>query len=194
MDNAKIAVFASGNGTNAVNLIKYFKKSNAIDVAFVFCNVQQAPVIDLAKKEGVNVIVQDNQFASQAENLIDMCRSHQVDYIVLAGYLRLIPEEFIDQYQGKIINLHPSILPDFGGKGMYGNFVHQAVIENKVSYSGITIHFVDKEFDKGSIIAQFRCHVHEGDDVDALRQKISVLEQVYFPIVIEKTIQHASIF
>jgi len=188
MQKQRFAIFASGTGSNAVNLIHYFKNHSEIEVVFVMSNKEDAKVLQSAKNLDVATFFLPNQQVANAEPLLDLCKEHQVDWIILAGYLRLIPSKLITFYQDKMINLHPALLPNYGGKGMYGSNVHKAVIANNENESGITIHFVNQEFDKGRIIAQFRCEIKEGDGVIELEQKIRYLEQSYLPIVVEKTI------
>jgi len=188
MNKTRIAVFASGTGSNAINLIGYFDNHPSIEIGFVLSNKGDAAVLNSAKNLGITVIHHTNEEVSNGDFLVDLCQSHQIDWIMLAGYLRLIPGKLIEQFENKIINLHPSLLPKYGGKGMHGGHVHEAVIENKETETGITIHFVNEEFDKGRIIAQFRCSVNSNDTKATLAQKIHVLEQSYLPVVVEKTI------
>lgn len=190
MKKTRIAIFASGTGSNAINIINYFKDSESTEVGFVLSNNKNAPIIDSAKKLGEKVFIHSNIEVSNGSFLTQLCKDNDIEYIILAGYLRLIPSELIEAYNNKIINLHPSLLPNYGGKGMYGANVHKAVLENKETISGITIHIVNEEFDKGRIIAQFTCTIDANDDVFALSKKISYLEQAYLPTVIDKTINH----
>jgi phosphoribosylglycinamide formyltransferase-1 len=188
MQKQRIAIFASGTGSNAVNLIHFFKGHPSIDVAFVLSNNEDAPVLSSAKKLDVPVLYYPNDVVAKGHFLVSICEEQQVDWIVLAGYLRLVPGSLIDNYADKIINLHPALLPNYGGKGMYGRNVHKAVIANQESESGITIHFVNREFDKGRIIAQFHCALDQTDTIESLESKIRYLEQSYLPIVIQNTI------
>ena len=188
MSKKRIAIFASGTGSNAVNLIHFFSSNTKIEVAFVLSNKREAKVLDSAKNLGVETIYMDNDQVAMGDVLISLCEEYEIDWVVLAGYLRLIPVSFIEHFENRIINLHPSLLPNYGGKGMFGRNVHNAVLENKEKESGITIHFVNKEFDKGRIIAQFHCEILDTDTVTELEQKIHYLEQSYLPGVIEKTI------
>ena len=188
MNKTRIAIFASGTGSNAINLIRYFKNHPTIEIGFVLSNKSDAPVLNSAKELGVEVMCYNNEELAKGDFLVQLCKSHQIDWIMLAGYLRLIPTELIHFFENKIINLHPSLLPSYGGKGMHGSHVHEAVIANKELESGITIHYVNEEFDKGRIIAQFRCAINSNDTTSTLAQKIHVLEQSYLPIVVEKTI------
>ena len=188
MNKTRIGIFASGTGSNAINLIKYFNNHSSIEIGFVLSNKSDAPVLNSAKALGIEVIYSPNEEVAKGDSLIELCQTHKIDWIVLAGYLRLIPTQLIQAYENKIVNLHPSLLPKYGGKGMHGANVHNAVIAAKENESGITIHYVNEEFDKGRIIAQFRCSINDKDTVETLSQKIHILEQSYLPVVIEKTI------
>ena len=183
-----MAIFASGTGSNAINLIGHFAGHEAIEIGFVLSNKKDAPVLESANELGIETLYFSNSEVSQGEFLIELCEKHQIDYIVLAGYLRLIPGDFIEAFSEGIINLHPSLLPNYGGKGMYGRNVHNAVLENNEKESGITVHFVNQKFDEGRIIAQFRCPISSTDTVQDLEGKIRSLEQNYLPFVVEKTI------
>ena len=184
----RIAIFASGTGSNAINLIGHFAGHEAIEIGFVLSNKKDALVLESANELGVETLYFSNSEVSQGEFLIELCEKHRIDYVVLAGYLRLIPGDFIEAFSEGIINLHPSLLPNYGGKGMYGRNVHNAVLENKEKESGITVHFVNQKFDEGRIIAQFRCPISSTDTVQELEGKIRSLEQNYLPIVVEKTL------
>ena len=188
MGKKRLAIFASGNGSNAINLIKHFDEHPIIETAFVLTNNAKAGIIDKAERAGVKIIVLTNTDVSSSTVLDSICKEENVSWIVLAGYLRLVPSNFIDRFENKIINLHPALLPKFGGKGMFGQNVHRAVVESGERESGITIHFVNKEFDKGQIIAQFRCYVSQDDTAEDIDKKIRVLEQSYLPVVVENTI------
>jgi phosphoribosylglycinamide formyltransferase-1 len=188
MQKKRIAIFASGTGSNAVNLIQFFEGNDQIDVAFVLSNKADAKVLSTARDLGVTSLHFDNQQVADGSFLVSLCQEHQVDWVILAGYLRLIPSELIAAFDRKMINLHPSLLPNYGGKGMHGSNVHKAVIANKEAASGITIHFVNEEFDKGEIIAQFHCRLTEVDTVSTLESKIRFLEQTYLPTVVRGTI------
>lgn len=184
MSKVQLAIFASGSGSNAVNIINHFKNDERVDVSFIYTNKSDAPIIEKAKALGQNVVVGNNVKSDDGKFLVDLCR--MADFIVLAGFLRKIPKELIEKYAEKIINVHPSLLPKYGGKGMYGANVHKAVKENKEEMSGITIHYVNEEFDKGRIIAQFSTALNQGDTIEEIQQKVQKLEQDYFPIVLEK--------
>lgn len=188
MIKKKVAIFASGTGSNAVNLIKYFSNVDSIEIAFVLSNNSNAPIIGSANELGVKTITLTNAQAADAEVLIANCKEHDVDWIVLAGYLRLIPVPFIQAFENKIINLHPSLLPKYGGKGMYGRNVHLAVLENNETETGITIHYVNEKFDEGKIIAQFHCAIDPNDTIQDVEGKIRRLEHGYLPFVVHQTI------
>ena len=188
MKKKRLAIFASGTGSNAINLIRHFSGHDAIEVGFVLSNKENAPVLASANELRMETLFFSNSEVSNGSFLIKLCEKHQIDYIVLAGYLRLIPSDFIEAFSEKIINIHPSLLPKYGGKGMYGSNVHNAVVENKETESGISIHYVNQKFDEGRIIAQFRCSISSSDTVNDLEGKIRSLEQNYLPIVVEKTV------
>jgi phosphoribosylglycinamide formyltransferase-1 len=188
MQKKRIAIFASGTGSNALNLIQFFEKDTQIEVAFVLSNNAQAKVLPAAEKLGIPTHSFDNAKVANGSFLAQVCQENNIDWIVLAGYLRLIPAELIQLYEGRMINLHPSLLPNYGGKGMYGRKVHEAVIRNQEVRSGITIHFVNEAFDQGEIIAQFHCPVTPQDTIETLERKIRYLEQTYLPTVVRGTI------
>ena len=185
MRTKKIAIFASGTGSNAINLIQYFKGNPSLEIVFVLSNKEDATVIESASKLGIQTICCSNKQASDASYMIQTCEDYKVDFIVLAGYLRLIPAALIDRFADRIINLHPSLLPKYGGKGMYGHHVHEAVLENQETESGITIHIVNEEFDKGRIIAQFKFKIDDGFELADIQREISRLEQLRLPVVVE---------
>lgn len=188
MTKIRVAIFASGTGSNAVNLIHFFKNHDSIEIAFVLSNKADAPVLGSAQNLGIKTISCSNPEAGETGFLSNICRDENIDWIVLAGYLRLIPTGLIQAFPNKIINVHPSLLPKYGGKGMHGRNVHTAVIRNRETQSGITIHFVNEEFDSGRIIAQFHCALNQNDTIESLEAKIRYLEQSYFPVVVQTTL------
>ncbi|MDX2360557.1 MAG: phosphoribosylglycinamide formyltransferase [Crocinitomicaceae bacterium] len=188
MTKTRIAIFASGTGSNAVNLIHFFKDHSSIEVAFVLSNKSDAKVLSSAKELGVKTMYYSNAQVADGAFLTQVCADENVDWVILAGYLRLIPSELIQAFENKMINLHPSLLPNYGGKGMHGRKVHEAVLANREKESGITVHFVNEDFDKGRIIAQFHCKLESEDTVENLEGKIRYLEQRYFPTVVQNTI------
>jgi len=179
-----ISLFASGSGSNVEEIFKYFKGHPKIKVDSLFCNNDNAYVIERAKSLNLHQIIFDNDISD--EELLKLIDSRNISYIVLAGYLRLIPQIVIDKYENRIINVHPSLLPKFGGKGYYGSRVHESVIGAKEKYSGITIHLVDEEYDKGKILFQKKIQISDGETPNSLAQKIHKLEHIYFSQIIEK--------
>jgi phosphoribosylglycinamide formyltransferase-1 len=187
-----IAIFASGSGTNAENIIKYFSTSNSAKVTLVLSNKPDAFVLERAAKLGIpSVFFDRNQFYS-SESVIGHLKSHNIDFIVLAGFLWLVPGSILSSYHKRLINIHPALLPSFGGKGMFGDKVHKAVLLKGDKESGITIHYVNELYDDGDIIFQARCKVLPGDSPDSLAHRIHELEYRHFPAVIEKLILELS--
>ena len=188
MARHKIAILVSGTGTNAINIIQYFEKNSVADVSMVVSNRTNALALEKAQNKGVKTVVFNNESFKKNGVVLNYLRSVAVDFIVLAGFLIKVPSDIIHAYPNKIINLHPSLLPKYGGKGMYGKRVHSAVIEAEESESGISIHFVNEEYDEGAIIFQAKVSVEKGDSVEVLAQKIQQLEYRFFPKVIEQVI------
>ncbi|MDR0419840.1 MAG: phosphoribosylglycinamide formyltransferase [Prevotellaceae bacterium] len=180
-----IAIFASGNGSNAENIIKYFENTATGKVKTVLCNVPNAYVLTRANALGVHSAVFSRDEFYNSDKIINILQHKQIDFIVLAGFLWLIPESIIKFYSNKIVNIHPALLPNYGGRGMYGNNVHKAVIADKNKESGITVHYVNEKYDDGSIIFQAKCEISETDTPETLAQKIHALEYRYFPEIIE---------
>lgn len=184
----KIAIFASGSGTNAENIIKYFSNRKNAKVTLILSNRREAYVLKRAAEHNIRSIFFDyNEFNTSDKVLDDLLRN-DIDFLVLAGFLWLVPEKILNLYAGRIINIHPALLPKYGGKGMYGEKVHKAVIDNHESESGISIHYVNKSYDEGDIIFQARCKVEPSDTPDTLAARIHELEYKYFPEVIEDLI------
>jgi len=181
-----IVIFASGNGTNAENIIRYFRRSNTVYITEVLTNNSRAGVIERAKRMEIPVRVFTREDFSSPDKLARHLLEIKTDLIVLAGFLWKIPSAFVRQFPEKIINLHPALLPAFGGKGMYGIHVHEAVIASGRQKSGISIHYVDENYDKGKIIFQAETEVLEADTAESLAEKIHQLEYRYFPGIIEK--------
>jgi len=182
----KIAVFASGTGSNALNIINYFGENDSIKVTVVLCNKPDAPVIEKAKKAGVKTFLFGKEQFYDSDIVYNYLKEIEVDVIVLAGFLWLIPDKIVKAYPFKILNIHPAILPSYGGKGMYGSRVHEAVINSGDKESGITIHFVNSNYDEGNIIHQSKCKIEENDTAETLALRIHELEHRYYPEVIEK--------
>ena len=187
---SNIAIFASGSGTNAENIIRYFQRADSpkYQVKLVLSNKKHAKVHERAEKLNVNSTAFTRDDFYHSDNVIDILRKHDIDFIVLAGFLWLVPQNLIRMFQGKIINIHPALLPKYGGKGMYGDFVHKAVIEAGEKESGITVHRVNENYDEGSIIFQAKCTVTKDDTPESLAQKIHQLEYAHFPKIIEKVL------
>lgn len=180
------AIFASGEGTNAENLFNYFANDPRIKIKLVVTNKDTAGVIARAERYKKNVqIISKSALENYSEKFIEFLKVEQIDLIILAGFLVKMPEAFIKAFPNKIINIHPSLLPKYGGKGMYGMHVHKAVIEAKEKESGITIHFVNEEYDKGKIIIQARCEVEETETPESLASKIQSLEFENLPKAVE---------
>lgn len=188
MSKHKIAILVSGTGTNAINIIEYFEKNSVADVVLVISNKTDALAVEKAQNKGVKTVVFNNESFKKNGTVLDYLMSQSIDFIVLAGFLMKIPNDIIHAYPNKIVNLHPSLLPKYGGKGMYGKHVHGAVIEAQESESGISIHFVNEEYDEGAIIFQAKVSVEKGDSVEVLAKKIQQLEHRFFPKVIEQVI------
>jgi phosphoribosylglycinamide formyltransferase 1 len=183
-----LAIFASGSGTNAENIIKYFENHEDISVNIVMTNKVDAFVIERAKKYSIDYLVFNRSDFYNSLSIVNILTQRNIDFVVLAGFLWLIPNILIEKYPRKIINIHPALLPDYGGKGMYGMKVHEAIIKNGESQSGISIHYVNENYDEGELIFQAKCSIDAGDTPDSLANKIHSLEYEYFPRVIEKVV------
>jgi len=181
-----LAIFASGSGTNAENLIRTFKESKKIEIVSIFSNNKNAFVIQRAINHNIRYHIFSRPDFYESEKVLEILKKEEINYIVLAGFLWLIPEYLINAYPNKIINIHPALLPNYGGKGMYGMNVHEAVVKNKDAETGITIHYVNKEYDKGSIIFQSRCSVSDKDTPEDVAKKVHELEYMHFPRIIEQ--------
>jgi phosphoribosylglycinamide formyltransferase-1 len=180
-----IAVFASGSGTNAENIIQYFSNRNTAKVSLVLSNKRQAMVLKRAEALKIRTVFFEHKEFYVTGKVLRYLGLYKIDFIVLAGFLWLVPENIIEQYPERIINIHPALLPGYGGKGMYGDAVHKAVIGNRDKESGITIHYVNKSYDKGNIIFQDRCKVDPSDTPDSLAKKVHALEYLHYPKIIE---------
>ena len=183
----RIAIFASGSGTNAENLIRYFSQSNQVFIPLVLTENPSAYVIHRAAKLNVPCLVFSVSDLKSGK-VIELLQQFRIDYIVLAGFLKLLPPMLVDSYADRIINIHPSLLPKYGGKGMYGLNVHKAVLEAAESHSGITIHLVNNRYDEGEVLFQAQCVVQPDDTPESLAKRIHELEHKHFPIVVEKYI------
>lgn len=186
----KIAVFASGNGTNAEKIFEYFKDHNDIEVSFLLTNKSNAPVIQRANKYNIPVIAFNRNTFYETSDIPEILLAKNIDLIVLAGFMWLIPGSLVQHFPNKIINIHPALLPKYGGKGMYGSFVHEAVIASKDVESGITIHFVNEKYDEGNIIFQKSCQIDPHETPESLASKIHQLEHSNYPQVIENLLHN----
>lgn len=184
MNVKKIAVFASGSGTNAQNIIQYFSENEHIVVDSLWSNKPDAFALTRATKLGVDTFVFSRKQFYETDEVAQKLKNRGIDLIVLAGFLWLVPENLIESFQ--IVNIHPALLPKYGGKGMYGMKVHQAVAENKEKETGISIHLVNRKFDEGRIIFQAKCTVLPTDTPETIAQKVHQLEYEYFPVIIEQ--------
>lgn len=185
----KIAVFASGAGSNAEKLIQYFKLSSVATVALVICNKPAAGVIAVAEKEGVPVLLIEKERFFHGDAYLSLLQERGIDFLVLAGFLWKIPQALIDAYPKRIVNIHPALLPKFGGKGMYGQYVHEAVLNAGEIESGITVHYVDEHYDNGDVIFQTACPILPGDKPGDIAQRIHVLEHLHYPRVVEEILK-----
>jgi formyltetrahydrofolate-dependent phosphoribosylglycinamide formyltransferase len=187
----RIAIFASGAGSNAQKIIDRFRSSADIKIALIVCNKPGAGVLEIASKEDIPTLVIEKERFFKSDAYLPELQHYHIGFIVLAGFLWKLPQQLIKAYPKKIINIHPALLPNYGGKGMYGHFVHEAVIANSEKESGITIHYVDELYDHGEIIVQEKCSIIENETADSLAQKIHALEHQHYPAVIEKLLQKA---
>jgi phosphoribosylglycinamide formyltransferase-1 len=185
----RIAIFASGNGTNAQRITEYFRERSApIAVDLILSNKPDAFVLERARNLGISSVTFSRQEFYESSRIPDLLKEHAIEYVILAGFLWLVPDSLLKVYAGRILNIHPALLPGYGGKGMYGMKVHETVISNHDKESGITIHFVNECFDEGKILFQAKCSIEETDTPASLAEKIHALEYRYFPQVIENFI------
>ena len=187
---ARVAVLASGGGTNLQAILDYLDargEARAATVSLVASDRASAGALDRARRHGVEAIALDK--AQRGDDLARLLESHEIDYIALAGYLRFVPASVTRQWRGRIVNVHPSLLPAFGGTGMYGIRVHQAVIEAGVRLTGVTVHFVDEEYDCGPIIAQWPVPVLPGDTAEVLAERVLAVEHTLYPVALEAVAQ-----
>jgi phosphoribosylglycinamide formyltransferase-1 len=188
--NLKIAIFASGAGTNAERIIQYFHgegkrvAGRPVEIALIVCNKRGVGVLEIAAEAGIPSLIIEREEFFRGSHYLEEFRKANIEFLVLAGFLWKIPPELIRAYPGRIINIHPALLPAFGGKGMYGRAVHQAVLDAGQQESGISIHEVDEIYDHGEIIFQARCPVSAADNPDSLAQRIHALEHAHYPAII----------
>ncbi|NBA85710.1 phosphoribosylglycinamide formyltransferase [Emticicia sp. CRIBPO] len=184
----RIVIFASGSGSNAERIIEYFEKKGGVEVVMILTNNPQAGVIERGRRLGVPTLIFDRKTFTQTDKIVEILRYQAVDWVILAGFLWLVPQNIIRAYHNRIINIHPALLPKYGGKGMWGHHVHQAVVDNREKESGITIHMVDEKYDEGKVIFQASCAVDENDTAETVAQKIHLLEYEHFPVIIDKVV------
>ncbi len=183
-----IAILASGAGSNAQKILEHFSDRMDIAVRLIVSNKQEAGVLNIAKVASIDTfVVTRDLFYSSTDLLIEL-NKRNIDFIVLAGFLWLIPPYLIQHYPDRIINIHPALLPKYGGKGMYGHFVHEAVHLAKDNHSGITIHYVNEKYDEGSIVFQEKCEILPSDQPEDIAKKVQVLEHLYYPTVIDQLV------
>ncbi len=183
-----IAIFASGAGSNAQKIIDHFRSHPTIRVALIACNKPGAGVLQIAIKENIPILLVEKERFFRGDGYVPDLNNYSIDSIVLAGFLWKIPIALIAAFRHRVVNIHPALLPHYGGKGMYGRHVHEAVIANKDKQSGISIHYVDELYDHGAVIFQATCAIDTADTADTLAQKIHTLEHEHYPKVIEQVI------
>lgn len=186
----QLAILASGNGTNAQQITEYFAGSKEVNVNVILYNKRDAYVATRAQQLGVEAQYFNRHDFYETDNVLRFLQQRGVDYLILAGFLLLVPENLLAAFPDRIVNIHPALLPNYGGKGMYGHHVHEAVVANHEPFSGITIHVVDNRYDCGTTLFQARCKVEPEDSPDDLAAKIHLLEKEYFPRVIEAFVLH----
>lgn len=184
----RIAIFASGAGSNAAKIIEHLQKNQHIQVALIVCNKPEAGVLNIAKANNIETLLIEKEIFFRGDAHVNTLKAKHIDFIVLAGFLWKVPAALIQAYPNKIINIHPALLPKYGGKGMYGNFVHEAVVASGDTESGITIHYVNENFDEGKHIFQASCVVSKDDTPDMVAAKIHQLEHQHFPRVVEEVV------
>lgn len=189
----RIVIFASGNGTNTQNIIKYFQNSKHAQVVCVLSNNKNAKVLDRSLDLNIEALYFTKAEMLAPQGLLSLLNNRKPDLLVLAGFLLKFPEIIIDAYPNKVINIHPALLPKYGGKGMYGHHVHKAVVENKETHSGITIHYVNNHYDQGKVIFQKKTTIVPQDTPQDVAQKVQLLEHQWLPKVIEDVLTKPSL-
>jgi phosphoribosylglycinamide formyltransferase-1 len=186
----RIAIFASGSGSNAERITTYFADKESVSIEIFLSNNPSAGVIERGLRLGIPTVLFDKKTFSKTNKIVNLLQKQKIDLIILAGFLWLIPENLVTAFPNKIINIHPALLPKYSGKGMWGHFVHEAVVEAGEKESGITIHFVNERYDEGKVIFQAKCEVVSTDTPDEVARKVQALENIHFPEVIEKIISN----
>jgi phosphoribosylglycinamide formyltransferase-1 len=185
----RVVIFASGSGSNAENLIRFFQNRDNASVIQVLTNNPHAKVLDRCKKLKVSALSFNKTAFTETDDVLNILKSNTPDLIISAGFLWKFPEKILKNFPNKVINVHPALLPKFGGKGMYGMHVHQAVINNKETETGITIHYVNENYDEGAIIFQSKCEVLASDTAQDVADKIHELEMKHFPEVVDQLLK-----
>jgi len=186
----KIAIFGSGNGSNAKNIINYFLFNKEILIRLIVTNRDKSGIIEVAKKYKIDILIVSK--SDPEHQTLDYLKKQNISFIVLAGYLKKIPKIIINNFPNKIINIHPSLLPKYGGKGMYGINVHKEVLINEEKETGITIHYVNNEYDEGKIIFQAKCDISKCKNVKLISNKVRKIEHQFYPIIIEKILKNGN--
>lgn len=192
MSKKKISVFASGGGSNAQKFFEYFQNNETAEIVSVFTNNKSAGVIERAQKFNIPHFVYNRTYWEKGDEIIKILKEQEIDFIVLAGFMLLIPEKLIKNYPNKVFNIHPALLPKFGGQGMYGMNVHRAVKEANELESGITIHFVNENYDEGKIIAQVSCPIELTDSPEEIAKKVLKVEHENYPKVIAEVVRKST--
>jgi phosphoribosylglycinamide formyltransferase-1 len=185
----KLAIFASGNGSNAENIYQYFKGRNDIEISLILTNNKKAFVIDRAYRLGIPCLVFNRDLFFKTDNITEILVHENIDWIILSGFLWLVPSSLLKAFPGRIINIHPALLPKYGGKGMYGHKVHEAVKQAGETVTGITIHYLNDRYDEGEIIIQYTCEIDPTDNPEKIAEKVHRLEYQYYPKVIDDLIR-----
>ncbi len=189
LSEVRLAIFASGAGSNAQKIIDHFRNHPFVKTALIVCNKPEAGVLKIAAKENIPPLIIEKEKFFRGNGYVDELKQSKIDWIILAGFLWKLPSLLVNSFPGKIINIHPALLPKYGGKGMYGQRVHEAVLANREKESGITIHYVDNLYDHGKILLQAKCPVLPGDTAESLAQRVHALEYEHYPVVIEKLVE-----
>ena len=183
-----IVVFASGSGSNAIKIYEYFQKDQSVNIEALYCNKKSAPVIQKFQNFGIKTIIFEKNKLEDGGVLKSLLKLNP-SLIILAGFLLKMPEEIISNFENRIINIHPALLPSYGGKGMYGINIHSSVVENSETFSGLTIHYVNKDYDKGAVIFQEKVELSKNETAETLSKKILKLEHLQYPRIIEKLLK-----
>lgn len=184
-----IALFASGNGSNVQRIAEYFADSKDVCIKIIVCNKPTAYVLERAKKLNIEALLIDKNMFFESDEVVEILQKREIDLIVLAGFLWLVPDNLISAFPQRIINIHPALLPKYGGKGMYGMNVHKSVVANQEPYSGISIHYVNGHYDEGAIIFQEKCALSSGDTAEDVAEKVHLLEYAFYPKIIEQLLK-----